>query len=114
VYTKNRAIPLADPIYSDDLYLGHISADTVAPPHIANSIKYCISSAENIDEIRASTLFVSILSETPIGDTGCVLILEYPGPGCTPNDLIVLFTELSSAIRSPFKANKPWKVLQSS
>jgi hypothetical protein len=114
VYTKNGSIPLANPIYSDDSYLGRILADTVAPPHTGNSIKHCISSAENIDEKSASTLFVSVSSETPMDDAGRVPILEYPGPGYIPNEPMVLVTELSSASRSPFKAIKPRKVFQSS
>ena len=113
VYTKNGAIPLANPIYSDDPYRGRILADTIAPPHTGNSIKHCISSAENVNGKSASTLFVSVSSETPARDIDRVPILESPGPGWIPNEPMALVTELSSASKSFFKAIKPRKVQSS-
>jgi hypothetical protein len=52
-------------------------------------------------------LFVSVSSETPVCDADRVLILESPGPGWIPNELMALVTELSSASRSFSKQLNP-------
>jgi hypothetical protein len=96
VYAEDGAIPTSHPVYSDDPYLGRISAKLVTPPQTAINLRHCLSGAENIDEDIPTILFVSASSQTPMDDTDRVPILAYPGPGCMPDDpmaLVVIFPE---------------------
>ena len=104
-------MPSANHVYSDDLYLGRISAELVSPPHIAISLKNCILSVENIDSKTTASLFIAASSQTPMDDGGRVSILAYPGPGCTPNEPMALVVNLSDSVRTPLDEKKPEAVL---
>jgi hypothetical protein len=81
--------------------LGRIPARLVTPPHTAINLKKCLLGAEDIDKNATTTLFLSASSQTPMEDSGHVLILAYPGPGCTLHKLMVLvaaFSSLSEAV----------------
>jgi hypothetical protein len=84
------AVPLANHIHSDNPYLGHISAEFVAPPHTVVSLKHYLSSVKNIDDKTTTSLLVSPSSQAPMGEMDCVSILEHSGAGCTPNDPVAL------------------------
>lgn len=96
VYADDGAIPTSHPVYSDDPYLGRISAKLVTPPQTAINLRHCLSGAENIDEDIPTILFLSPSSQTYMDDTDRVPILANPGPGCEPDDpmaLVVIFPE---------------------
>jgi len=104
VYAEDGAIPTSNPVYSDDPYLGRISAKLVTPPQTAINLRHCLSGVENIDEDIPTILFVSASSQTPMDDTDRVPILAYPGPGCMPDDpvaLVVVFPEDRRPLESP-------------
>ena len=86
-----------NPVYTDDPYLGRISAEIVAPPHIAKNIKLCLSDIEGIGDNTATNLFISVSSPTPMADDHCVPISVYPGPGCLPNEPMALVAMCAGA-----------------
>lgn len=106
MYTEDGAIPSANPVYTDDLYLGRISADLVAPPLTAVNLKCCLSAVENIDENATTNLFVSASSQTPMNDGCRVSIFRYPGPGCRPNEPMALVVKGSGVGQIPSDGSK--------
>jgi hypothetical protein len=111
LYTEDGAIPSANHVYSDDPYLGRISADLVAPPHVAISLKHCILSIENIDDKTTASLFIAALSQTPLDDTDRLSILATPGPGWLPDEPMALVVNPSESYRGPLDERKPEAVL---
>jgi hypothetical protein len=101
VYAEDGAVPSANPVYSDDRYLGRITATLVAPPHTVISLKSCLSTVENIDDSVSTSLFIAASSRSPMDDAGRVSILAYPGPGCTPNEPMALVATISGAGKIP-------------
>ena len=103
VYAEDGAIPSFRPVYSDDPYRGRIKATMVALPHTARSLRRCLSSIEHIDRNTPTRLFIATSSQTPMKDAGRVSILANPGPGCTPNEPMVLVANISGppADRNP-------------
>jgi hypothetical protein len=85
VYTEDGAIPTKHPTYSDDMYLGRIMAELVAPPHTATSIMRYISKIEEIDHSPKSKLFSDISSKSPMSD-GIISILTSGCPGSMPEN----------------------------
>ena len=103
VYAEDGAIPTLHAVYSDDPYLGCISAKLITPPQTAISLWHFLSGAENIDKDIPTILFVSASSQAPMDDTNRVPILAYPGPGCMPDDLValvVIFPEDQCTLKS--------------
>jgi len=111
VFAEDGAIPSANPVYSDDPYLGRILAKLVAPPHTAMTLKYCLSNFENIDNTTPTKLFIAPSSQTPMDDAGSVSILVHPGPGCTPNEPIALVIASADVDRGPLDEDQPEGVL---
>jgi hypothetical protein len=114
LYAEDGAIPSANPVHSDNLYLGRIPAELVTPPHTAASLRRCLSNVENIDDKISTTLFIAASSRNPMDDTGHLSILADPGPGCTPNEPIALVAKFSVANRSSPHAMTPEIALLSS
>ena len=90
VFAEDGAIPSANPTYSDDPYLGRISAKLVAPPHTAMALKRCLLRVESIGDTTPTYLFNAISSQIPMDDACRVSLLVYPGLGSTPNEPIAL------------------------
>lgn len=88
-------MPSRNPVYSDDPYLGCISAELVAPPHNAKNLKNCLTGVEALDPAMSISLFVNASSRAPMARDGRVSILAYPGPGCTPNEPMALLARVS-------------------
>ena len=67
--------------------LGHIRADSVAPPHSLASIKRCISRVERTPELVYANLFADITCDTPLKEVDIsYLRTDGPvGPGLSPN-----------------------------
>jgi hypothetical protein len=74
VYTEDGAIPSKHPINLSDLSLGRINIDVINPPHTIDSIKRCVSKAEQLRTTSSSKLFKNMESETPM-DTAKVSVL---------------------------------------
>jgi hypothetical protein len=85
VYTEDGAIPTKHPISSNNMYLGCIVAELVAPPHTASSIMRYISKIEEIDHSPKSKLFSNLSSKSPISD-GIISILTSGCAGSMPED----------------------------
>jgi hypothetical protein len=105
IYAEDGEIQSANPVYTDDPSLGRIIAKLVAPPHTVMTLKRCISNVENIDNAIPTKLFISASSQTPMDDAGSVSILAHPGPGCNPNEPMVLVAAFSDVNRGPLDEN---------
>jgi hypothetical protein len=99
VYKIRGAIKSRRPVDSSQPWVGHISVDSIPPPHTAASIMRCISKAEEIDMSEDSQLWNSPSSDSPMGD-GHVSILASRRPGATPEDPIA-FVEPPVPYSSP-------------
>jgi len=111
LYAEDGPIESANPVYTDDKYLGRLPAKLVAPPHTAMSLKRCLSRIENINPNVQISLFIATSSQTPIDDAGCLSILAYPGPGCTPNEPMALVATLTDTDRSRLDVKRPEAIL---
>ena len=85
LYADDYEIPSKVAIDPEKPSLGHIRADSVAPPHSAVSIKRCISRVERSPELAQADLFADISCDTPLKD-GHISILRTNGPGLSPNE----------------------------
>jgi len=106
LYTEDESIPSANPIYSNDPSLGRISANVVTPPHTAINLKRCLLAVENIHASISTSLFITASTQEPLDDKAKVLILQFPGPGCTPNEPMALVAKVSGADRSALEGGK--------
>src|ERR1700733_13079558 len=106
LYTEDESIPSANPIYSNDPSLGRISANVVTPPHTAINLKSCLLAVEKIDASISTSLFITASTQEPLNDTTNVLIVTFPGPGCTPNEPMALVAKVSGADRSALEGKK--------
>jgi hypothetical protein len=97
LYAEDGEIPTMNPVYSDDPYLGRISATLVAPPHTAGSLRRCLSSVENIGAGVQTSLFVATSSGSPMGDSDRMSILVQSGPGYIANEPVALVVSSSRA-----------------
>ena len=88
VYNKHGALLSKHPADSNNPSVGRINVNSVAPPHTAMSIMHCISKTEGLWKFNEQQLFVSISSESPIGEE-YVSLLTSDYPGSTPEDPIV-------------------------
>jgi hypothetical protein len=109
LYTEDESIPSANPIYSNDPSLGRISANVVTPPHTAINLKRCLLAVENVDASISTSLFITASTQEPLDDEVKVSIVNFPGPGCTPNEPMALVAKVSGADRSALdvKQTKP-------
>jgi hypothetical protein len=101
VYTEDGAVLSMNPVYSNDPYLGRISAESVTPPHTVISVKRCLCNVENIHCNTPTDLFSNISSKAPMDDIDYLPIVATPGPACTPNDPFVLIAMLHHANINP-------------
>jgi len=85
VYNNHGAVLSKQPADPNDPSVGRIRADSVPPPHTAASIMRCISKTEELDNSEHSRLFLSVSSESPIGE-GHISILASNRLGSTPDD----------------------------
>ena len=95
LYADDYEIPSKVAIDPEKPSLGHIRADSVAPPHSPASIKRCISRVERIPAIAYADLFADISSDSPLKD-GHISILRTDGPGLSPNDPMAIVQVESS------------------
>lgn len=106
VFSVDGPIRTANPVYSEDPYLGRILARIVTPPHTTINLRRCLSNAENIDDTIITRLFVSCSSKTAMDDAGRVSILSYPGPGCLPNEPMALVAVFPNTFELPVPENE--------
>ena len=96
IYAEDGAIPLKTPAPGDP-FLGRIKARSVAPPHTAQAVKRSIAKVENIKDFTSTSLFLTPYSQSPIGDTGKVAILNRTGPGSTPQEPLAVVAKMSDS-----------------
>jgi hypothetical protein len=106
LYTEDESISSANPIYSNDPSLGCISANIVTPPHTAINLKRCLLAVENIDASISTSLFITASTQEALDDKAKVLIVKFPGPGCTPNEPMALVAKVSGSDRSALEVKK--------
>ena len=104
LYAEDGPIELANPVYTDDSYLGRIVPKLVAPPHTALTLKHCLLSVENISNATNAKLFITTSSQAPMDDADSLSILTQPGPGSTSTEPVALVATFSDVARS---ADKP-------
>ena len=68
------------PATCDYPYVGHISVNSISPPHNHTSIMRCISKIEELDNTWQTQLFASISNKSPISE-GHISILTSGFPG---------------------------------
>ena len=107
LYAEDGPIESANPVYTDDPYLGRIVPKLVAPPHTALTLKHCLLSVENINNATNAKLFITTSSQAPMDDADSLSILAQPGPGSTPTEPLALVAKFSDVARSPSDADKP-------
>jgi hypothetical protein len=100
VYAEDGAIPSVNPVYSDDPYLGRISAQLVTPPHTVRNLKDSLSGVEGVPENITTSLFISASNQTPMDDARRVSLFAYPGLGCTPHKPIAIVAKFSGEDRN--------------
>ena len=69
------------------------------PPHIAKTVKRSIAKVENIKDHTRTSLFLTLHSKSPVGDSDKVAILNRNGPGSTPQEPLALVAKLSDSER---------------
>jgi hypothetical protein len=109
VYKQHGAVLSKQPADPNIPSVGRISADSVPPPHTAESIMRCISKIEDLDSSKTSQLFIDISSEYPIGDRP-VSILSSDRPGSTPENPMAFVIEpvLASSLPAPVVVPTPY------
>ena len=97
LYADDYEIPSKVAIDPEKPSLGHIRADSIAPPHSPSSIKRCISRVEKIPAIAHADLFADISCNSPLKE-GYISILRKDGPGLSPNKPVAIVQVESPSI----------------
>jgi len=84
LFTEDIGLPLQNPAFSGNSYLGRVKADSVAPPRTVLLIKRRLCNIEGISDYPGSILFLSRSSQSPMDDGERVSILTPGGVGSTP------------------------------
>ena len=76
--------------------VGRIKARSVAPPHIVRNVKRSIEYAEDIKDRKiTTTLFLTPHTQSPMGDTDEITIVNCTGPGSMPQEPLALVAKMS-------------------
>jgi hypothetical protein len=107
VYADDSPVALAKPVYSNDLFLGHILATSVTPPHTVANIKHHLCKLEGISAHAITDLFTAISNESPTSDNEYISILNKKGPGSKPSAPMALVVKSSDLeVKSPLRMIK--------
>ncbi|KAF8806823.1 hypothetical protein BYT27DRAFT_7256829 [Phlegmacium glaucopus] len=94
-YNKDGAIATKRPAYMNDPYLGHIRSKWVSPPHIAGSLRVCLSSMEDLHPDKA-TLFTTSSSQFALIDEMPISLKTNQILGITPEEPLALMSEVTA------------------
>ena len=97
VFKERGAVVSKCPATSDDPYVGHISVNSIPPPHSHTSIMRCLSKIEELDNTWQTQLFASMSNKSPISE-GHISILTSGSPGSTLEDPMA-FVELPLPVK---------------
>ena len=98
VFKERGGVVSKCPATSDDPYVGHISVNSISPPHNHTSIMRCISKIEELDNTWQTKLYASISSKSPISE-GHISILTSGFPGSTLEDPMAFVVELPLPVK---------------
>ena len=104
IYAEDGAIPSRTPATIGDPFVGRIKARSVPPPHTAKAVKHSIAKMENIEDRKSTSLFLTPYSQSPMGDTDKITILNRTGPGSTPQEPLALVAKISDSERSALES----------
>ena len=100
LYTDDYVKPSIVAINPEELSLGRIRADSVAPPHSAASIKRCISRVEETPALAYADLFADISCKNPLKQSH-ISILRTDCPGLSPNKPMAIVLNPILQVQSP-------------
>ena len=106
IYAEDGAIASKTPAAPSDPFLGRIKARSVPPPHTVKAVKHSIAKVEDIKDPTSATLFLTIYSQSPMGDADKVAILKRSGPGSTPQEPLALVAKMSDSERSAMESER--------
>jgi len=95
LFTENIGIPLTQPAFASDPYMGRVRANSITPPQTVHLIKRRLCKVENISDYLDSILYLSRSSRSPVDDGERVSVFTPEGSGSTPADPIELVVKLS-------------------
>ena len=95
LFADDCAMPSKVAIDPEEPSLGHIRADSVAPPHSLASIKRCISRVERTPALAHANLFADISCDAPLNE-GHISIPHTDCPGLSPNEPMAIVIESPS------------------
>lgn len=75
------------------------------------SVKRCLLNVENVDDKTSISLFITTSSKTSMDNASRLSILAHRGPGCTPNEPIVLVASFLDSNKMTSRTAKPEAVL---
>ena len=99
IYAEDGAIPTKTSVSPGDPFLGRIKAISVPPPHTVKAVKHSIAKLENIKDRTKTSLFLTLYSESPIGDAEKVTIRNRTSLGSTPQEPLALVAKMSDTER---------------
>jgi len=109
VYNRDSgAVPLHHHASSDDPPVGHISLNSIPPPHSAASIMRRITKIEKLGCTGESQLFCNISGESPLGE-GHLSILTDDRPGSTLENPMAFVTSIHSKFPQRIRVIYSWK-----
>ena len=107
VFAEDSPVPLLEPAYSNDMFLGRIPATSVTPPHTIANIKHYLRRVEEISSDTPADLFTVISGDLPADDTEYVRILDINAPGSKPSEPMALVIKSANfEIKAPLKKTK--------
>ena len=74
------------------------------PPHTAETVKRSIAKVEFIQDPTSTILFLTPYSQSALGDTDKVTILNHTGLGSTPQEPLALVAKMTDSERSPLES----------
>jgi hypothetical protein len=88
LYTEDGPLESYNPIYSNDLFISHISAKSVAPPRTAASLKKYLCKIEGYP--GKGNLYLSLGEKTPLDDSSRLALRGDSGAGSSEFDPVAL------------------------
>jgi len=96
LYTKDGPLESNHPIYSNDRFISRITSTLVRPPQTATSLTKCLCKIEGLEH-RKCALYKSLLDNTALDDSNCLLFRGAPRLGPSNVDPVALIVDTRTA-----------------
>jgi len=97
LYTKDKALKIHNPTYSNNQFVSRVSSKSIAPPRTAGSLKKHLWRIETFENDPNCVLYLSLSDNAPTKDSARLALRGDHGPGSSERDPVVLVVSIPAS-----------------